>query len=49
MTFGPLDAGVATAGLVSGIDSAVFADVFRGDNLISLAVRRGVEDGASRS
>ena len=43
MTLGPLDAVVAPAGLGSGASSAFFADVFRGDNLFSLAVGTGLE------
>ena len=43
MTLGPLDAGVAATGTVSGAGSTFFANVFRGDNLCSLAVGTGVE------
>ena len=43
MTFGPLGVGVAMTAVVSGAGSAFFADVFRGDNLLSLAVGSGVE------
>jgi len=43
MTLGPFDAGLVATGIVSGAGSTFFADVFRGDNLCSLAVGAGVE------
>lgn len=42
-TFKFLDARVRVSGLGSGVESTFFADVFRGDNLLSLAVGRDVE------
>ncbi len=43
MTFGPLGTAVETTGLVSGSVSTFFADIFRVDNLFSLAVGGDME------